>query len=87
MIISEDLPSPYGLTQYEDFLYWTDLKTNSIERCNKTTGQNRTRIQEKMDFVMDLLVFHVSRQSGAFAFALGLLGCTPPFVGVDYNHN
>lgn len=64
MVIEEQLPRPYGLTQYEDFIYWTDWSTNSIERCNKTTGLNRTRIQEKLDYVMDLLVFHASRQSG-----------------------
>ena len=63
-VIGEDLPRPFGLTQYEDYIYWTDWKTNSIERCNKTNGQNRTRIQEHLDYVMDLLVFHASRQSG-----------------------
>ena len=63
-VIGEDLPRPFGLTQYEDYIYWTDWMTNSIERCNKTTGQNRTRIQEHLNYVMDLLVFHASRQSG-----------------------
>ena len=64
VVIGEELPRPFGLTQYEDYIYWTDWKTNSIERCNKTNGQNRTRVQEQLNYVMDLLVFHASRQSG-----------------------
>ena len=64
VVIGEELPRPFGLTQYDDYIYWTDWKTNSIERCNKTNGQNRTRVQEQLNYVMDLLVFHASRQSG-----------------------
>lgn len=63
-IISENVPSPFGLTQYQDFIYWTDLNAESIERANKTTGENRTRIQDQLDSVVDILVFHASRQSG-----------------------
>ena len=35
-----------------------------IERANKTSGQNRTIIQGHLDYVMDILVFHSSRQAG-----------------------
>jgi len=51
-----------------DYLYWTDWNTRSIERANKTTGSNRTRIQGDLDYVMDILVFHASRQSGQYCF-------------------
>lgn len=63
-VIMEPLPEPYGLTQYQDFIYWTDLKLNTIERANKTSGENRTRIEGQVEYVMDILVFHASRQSG-----------------------
>ncbi|KAM9388480.1 low-density lipoprotein receptor-related protein 6 isoform 5-T5 [Phaethornis superciliosus] len=63
-IIADDLPHPFGLTQYQDYIYWTDWSRRSIERANKTSGQNRTIIQGHLDYVMDILVFHSSRQAG-----------------------
>uniref|UniRef100_A0A8C2D948 Low density lipoprotein receptor-related protein 6 n=1 Tax=Cyprinus carpio TaxID=7962 RepID=A0A8C2D948_CYPCA len=63
-VIADDLPHPFGLTQYQDYIYWTDWSQRSIERANKTSGQNRTVIQGHLDYVMDILVFHSSRQSG-----------------------
>ncbi|XP_053544801.1 low-density lipoprotein receptor-related protein 5 [Bombina bombina] len=63
-IIADDLPHPFGLTQYSDFIYWTDWKLHSIERANKVNGSNRTLIKSHLDFVMDILVFHSSRQDG-----------------------
>ena len=44
-VIVRDLPQPYGLTLYENYVYWADWKTGTIERANKTKGENRTRIQ------------------------------------------
>lgn len=64
--IISHLPHPFSLTQYQDYIYWTDWETKTIERANKTTGSNRTRIQEKLDFIMDILVFHQSRQAGRY---------------------
>ncbi|XP_006822699.1 LOW QUALITY PROTEIN: low-density lipoprotein receptor-related protein 6-like [Saccoglossus kowalevskii] len=74
-VIGEKLPKPFGLTQYQDYIYWTDWATRSIERVNKTSGENRTRIQGQLDYVMDILVFHASRQSGSNQCALNNNGC------------
>jgi len=38
----DDLPHPFGLTQYRDFIYWTDFNLRSIERADKRSGLNRT---------------------------------------------
>lgn len=38
----EELSHPFGLTQYQDFIYWTDFNLRSIERADKRTGLNRT---------------------------------------------
>ncbi|XP_061077917.1 low-density lipoprotein receptor-related protein 5 [Conger conger] len=62
--IADDLPHPFGLTQYRDYIYWTDWNLRSIERADKRTGLNRTLIQGHLDYVMDILVFHSSRQEG-----------------------
>ncbi|XP_044537993.1 low-density lipoprotein receptor-related protein 5 [Gracilinanus agilis] len=64
IIIADDLPHPFGLTQYSDYIYWTDWNLHSIERADKVNGKNRTLIQGHLDFVMDILVFHSSRQDG-----------------------
>ena len=31
----------FALSVFEDFLYWSDWETKSIERCHKYTGANR----------------------------------------------
>ena len=53
-----------GLTQYEDYVYWTDISSKSIERANKVTGADRTKIQDEIELPMDISVIHASRQSG-----------------------
>jgi len=55
---------PIGLTQYQDFIYWTDAETQTIEKANKSNGLNRTMVQDHLDLVLDISVFHSSRQSG-----------------------
>ncbi|TTJ07848.1 Low-density lipoprotein receptor-related protein 5 [Bagarius yarrelli] len=64
-IVADDLPHPFGLTQYRDFIYWTDWNLRSIERADKRSGQNRTLVQGQLEYVMDILVFHSSRQDGS----------------------
>lgn len=63
-VVVRSLPSPYALTQYDGYIYWSDWETNAIERANKSTGMNRTRISGNVDFVMDIVVFHASKQEG-----------------------
>ncbi|XP_078453259.1 low-density lipoprotein receptor-related protein 6-like [Lampetra planeri] len=77
-VIAQDLPHPFGLTQYRDHIYWTDWSRRSIERADKASGGNRTLIQEQLDFVMDILVFHSSRQGGSNSCAedSGGAGCS-----------
>ncbi|KAK7073342.1 Low-density lipoprotein receptor-related protein 6 [Halocaridina rubra] len=75
-VIVGNLPQPYGLTLYEDFVYWADWETGTIERANKTNGENKTRIQGQLDFIMDILVFHSSRQSGKNPCTINNGGCS-----------
>lgn len=52
-IIVDDLPHPFGLTQYRDFIYWTDFNLRSIERADKRSGLNRTvvlQVWSQLDF-------------------------------------
>ena len=62
--IASELPKPFALTQYKDYIYWTDWTTDTINRANKTNGQDRVPIKSSIDYIMDILVFHSSRQEG-----------------------
>ena len=64
--VATELPKPFALTQYKDFIYWADWKSSSIYRANKSNGMDRTQIKGNIDFIMDILVFHSSRQEGLY---------------------
>ncbi|XP_076640079.1 low-density lipoprotein receptor-related protein 6 isoform X1 [Colletes latitarsis] len=63
-IVTQNIGYPFSITQYQDYIYWTDWNTGDIEKANKTTGANRVKIHNKLESVTDLLVFHPSKQAG-----------------------
>ena len=63
-VVPEQLQHPSKLTQYQDFIYWTDFQTRSIHQANKTNGLNHTVIHQGYNMVTDLLIYHASRQAG-----------------------
>ena len=63
-MLSSQLPHPVGLTQYEDYVYWTDIFSKSIERAHKVDGSDRIKIQDQIELPMDISVIHASRQAG-----------------------
>ncbi|KAG8222032.1 hypothetical protein J437_LFUL003952 [Ladona fulva] len=75
-LVTKNMNRPYGLTQYQDYIYWTDWDTGDIERANKTSGNNRRKIHSKLEYITDILVFHNSRQSGWNQCAINNGGCT-----------
>ncbi|XP_064480867.1 low-density lipoprotein receptor-related protein 6-like isoform X2 [Ornithodoros turicata] len=82
VVLSSEQLKPFGLTQYEEYIYWTDLGTRSIERALKTTGHNRTRLLGQLKYTNDILVFHSSRQSGWNQCAVNNGGCSHLCLGV-----
>ncbi|XP_064097645.1 low-density lipoprotein receptor-related protein 6-like [Macrobrachium nipponense] len=75
-VIVSNLPQPYGLTLYEDYVYWADWKTGTIERAIKSNGENKTRIQGQLHYIMDILIYHSSRQSGKNPCIINNGGCS-----------
>ncbi|XP_076116037.1 low-density lipoprotein receptor-related protein 6-like isoform X1 [Mytilus galloprovincialis] len=63
-IITNQVPKPMGLTLYNDFIFWADWEQQTVEKANKTNGNNRTTLRDHMGVVMDILVYHSSRQAG-----------------------
>uniref|UniRef100_H9H785 LDL receptor related protein 1 n=1 Tax=Monodelphis domestica TaxID=13616 RepID=H9H785_MONDO len=62
IVLSQDIPHIFALTLFEDFVYWTDWETKSINRAHKTTGANKTLLISTLHRPMDLHVFHALRQ-------------------------
>lgn len=52
----------FALTVFEDYVYWTDWETKSIERCNKYDGGNQETILTAIHRPMDLAIYHPMRQ-------------------------
>ncbi|XP_046394159.1 low-density lipoprotein receptor-related protein 6 [Ischnura elegans] len=86
-LVTKDMNRPYGLTQYQDYIYWTDWYTGDIERANKTSGDNRTKIHSKLEYITDILVFHNSRQSGWNHCALNNGGCSDLCLALPTPHS
>lgn len=63
-VVSLFLPHPNCLTQYKDFIYWGDQQEGTITRASKYNGGNRTTIEGNVEYIMDMKVFHDSRQVG-----------------------
>lgn len=61
-MLSQDIPHIFALTLFEDYVYWTDWETKSINRAHKTTGTNKTLLTSTLHRPMDLHVFHALRQ-------------------------
>ncbi len=65
-ILLTDVAYPCALTLYSSSIYFGDWKTRSVGSADKNTGKNRTRIMGNLEYVMDLLAYHKSRQTGLF---------------------
>lgn len=76
VLISRDTGRPYAITQYQDYIYWTDWNSGVIERADKATGLNRTTIYQHLDHVTDMVVFHRSYQTGINACSANNGNCT-----------
>lgn len=56
------LSHPFAITLFENYVYWTDWRTNSVVRANKWTGGDVSVIQRTLSQPFDIQVFHSSRQ-------------------------
>ncbi|KAM3856102.1 low-density lipoprotein receptor-related protein 4 [Vipera latastei] len=61
ILIGSNLPHPFGLTLYGAWIYWTDWQTKSIQSADKRTGLDRETLQDNLENLMDIHVFHRQR--------------------------
>ena len=52
----------FALSVFEDYVYWTDWETKSIERCHKYSGKKASTLLTAIHRPMDLAVHHPFRQ-------------------------
>lgn len=56
------LTHPFAITLFENYVYWTDWRTNSVVRANKWTGGDISVIQRTLSQPFDIKILHPSRQ-------------------------
>ncbi|XP_047488646.1 low-density lipoprotein receptor-related protein 1-like [Penaeus chinensis] len=56
------LSHPFAISLFENFLYWTDWRTNCVIRANKFNGSDIYDIQRTITQPFDIKVLHPSRQ-------------------------
>eukprot|EP00063_Salmo_salar_P064297 XP_014039132.1 PREDICTED: low-density lipoprotein receptor-related protein 1-like [Salmo salar] len=54
------------MTLFEEYIYWTDWETKSINRCHKTLGINKTTLITTLHRPMDIHIYHPYRQPEVF---------------------
>ncbi|XP_057293261.1 low-density lipoprotein receptor-like [Hydractinia symbiolongicarpus] len=57
-VIVKHLSSPFGLTVFEDHVYWTDYSEQKLFKANKFTGRQLTQFKESFFAPMDINVYH-----------------------------
>lgn len=71
-----DATHPFGLTQFNEYIYWTDWLQTSVVRADKTTGENTVTIRTLLDGVMEIQAVAASKQTGHNPCAVNNGGCS-----------
>lgn len=58
----EVLSHPFSITLFDNYVYWTDWRTNSVIRANKWNGTDVTVIQRTQSQPFGIQILHSSRQ-------------------------
>ena len=49
---------PFGLAVFEDFIYWSDLRSKTLNRCDKFKCTNQTFIAQRFKHPLAVAVAH-----------------------------
>lgn len=55
-ILNESLPHIFAISQFENFIYWTDWEYKSVERAHKYDGSKRENLTFTIHRPMDVQV-------------------------------
>ncbi|XP_041434027.1 low-density lipoprotein receptor-related protein 1B-like [Xenopus laevis] len=59
---NQDVQGVIALTLFEDYIYWTDGKTKSLNRAHKTSGENKASLINSWHAILDIEIYHAYRQ-------------------------
>ena len=59
---SRSLEHPFGISVFQDNMYWTDWKSGKLFKGNKFTGGEQVELAVNLRGVMNVAVFHQQRQ-------------------------
>uniref|UniRef100_A0A3P8UVE8 EGF-like domain-containing protein n=1 Tax=Cynoglossus semilaevis TaxID=244447 RepID=A0A3P8UVE8_CYNSE len=62
IVLTQDIPHIFAMTLFEEYIYWTDWETKSINRAHKTLGVNKTMLINTLHRPMDVHIYHPYRQ-------------------------
>ncbi|KAJ9584469.1 hypothetical protein L9F63_021194, partial [Diploptera punctata] len=58
----EMLSHPFAIALFDNYVYWTDWRTNAVIRANKWNGSDISVIQRTLTQPFDIQILHPSRQ-------------------------
>ncbi|XP_023125210.2 low-density lipoprotein receptor-related protein 1 isoform X1 [Amphiprion ocellaris] len=61
-VLSQDIPHIFAMTLFEEYIYWTDWETKSINRAHKSLGTNKSTLISTLHRPMDIHIYHPYRQ-------------------------
>ncbi|XP_029103120.1 low-density lipoprotein receptor-related protein 1B-like isoform X3 [Scleropages formosus] len=61
-VANGEVRSVMGLTLFEDYIYWTDGKSKSLNRAHKTSGDKREELLSSWQAITGVKVYHPFRQ-------------------------
>uniref|UniRef100_A0A3B3H7Q1 Uncharacterized protein n=1 Tax=Oryzias latipes TaxID=8090 RepID=A0A3B3H7Q1_ORYLA len=67
-VLNQDIPHIFAMTLFEEYIYWTDWETKSINRAHKTLGTNKTTLISTLHRPMDIHIYHPYRQPAGDTF-------------------
>lgn len=76
VLMSQDLPHPFGLTVFDGRVYWTDWDRKAIMSADSATGENRRVVLPGRDGLRNIHVFHRNRPSVPNACSSNNGGCS-----------
>ncbi|XP_045489131.1 low-density lipoprotein receptor-related protein 4 isoform X2 [Pieris rapae] len=81
-----DAKNPFGMTQFCEFIYWTDWNKKAVMRAEKNTGKNVTAVSSNFEMAMEIKAVSHQRQHGWNPCMEDNGGCTHFcfFRGHDY---